>query len=604
MTYARKEDAASCIDAVDGSQNGERVLRAQFGTTKYCSAYIRGEQCQNRNCMFLHEPGEDRDSFTRQDLSSMNVISTQQPSQGALGHNPPPQTQQPVAAAVPPTTRQDGFNQPSTPSEPQGPALPPSAAWASRPPMSRSASRIMSSTPAEQSPSISTSELVATAPQPAESIAPTPPTARAIPQAVRPPSPSDFVKFFMSFNSEELDFVSSLASLGPDEASILRDYPPLFDIKGGLKRRALKLKDRDEEERRRIDQEERNTLHTMSAVDADEGLERSGSLQLGGEPEDRSDPGQGQRHIIQPPSHQGGLGLDSGLSLDDDMSNLNLASRGLTPQQQQQMLIQHLKLSPTQNSTFPNDLNAQQPGGPFHGNSNQSSNVPGHARNTSRFTFANESSSASAAVKPVANSQLMNQQSAMMPSQASNTFAQQQPFFTSAVSGPPPGLKTSGTPPVSGGGMFGQGHGFATSGVGYGANLTGRSTNDDLMRDLLRRRDMGNQDIGKREYISSPFSHASTNAVSASAPGLLNFPYHSQSNAFQDAGAQKPKKKGKKHRHANTSSSGGGAVDVSDSSILQARIHQSGSSGGQGLYAGQSQGGLQSMMYNGGLGRW
>lgn len=27
VTYARKEDAASCIQAVDGSQNGERVLR-------------------------------------------------------------------------------------------------------------------------------------------------------------------------------------------------------------------------------------------------------------------------------------------------------------------------------------------------------------------------------------------------------------------------------------------------------------------------------------------------------------------------------------------------------------------------------------------------
>jgi len=27
VTYARKEDAESCIEAVDGSENGERVLR-------------------------------------------------------------------------------------------------------------------------------------------------------------------------------------------------------------------------------------------------------------------------------------------------------------------------------------------------------------------------------------------------------------------------------------------------------------------------------------------------------------------------------------------------------------------------------------------------
>ncbi|KAJ9603742.1 transcriptional repressor general negative regulator of transcription subunit 4 [Cladophialophora chaetospira] len=36
VTFARKVDAALCINTVDGSSNGDRVLRAQFGTTKYC----------------------------------------------------------------------------------------------------------------------------------------------------------------------------------------------------------------------------------------------------------------------------------------------------------------------------------------------------------------------------------------------------------------------------------------------------------------------------------------------------------------------------------------------------------------------------------------
>ncbi|KAF2097991.1 hypothetical protein NA57DRAFT_15230, partial [Rhizodiscina lignyota] len=67
VTFARKEDAATCIAAVDGSQNGDRTLRAQYGTTKYCSAFLRGENCTNRNCMFLHEPGEESESFTRHD---------------------------------------------------------------------------------------------------------------------------------------------------------------------------------------------------------------------------------------------------------------------------------------------------------------------------------------------------------------------------------------------------------------------------------------------------------------------------------------------------------------------------------------------------------
>ena len=66
VTFARKEDAALCINTVDGSSNGDRVLRAQFGTTKYCSAYLRSETCTNKNCSFLHETGEDGQSSSLQ----------------------------------------------------------------------------------------------------------------------------------------------------------------------------------------------------------------------------------------------------------------------------------------------------------------------------------------------------------------------------------------------------------------------------------------------------------------------------------------------------------------------------------------------------------
>lgn len=37
VTYARKEDAASCINAVDGSQNGERTLRFVQRDTTLCN---------------------------------------------------------------------------------------------------------------------------------------------------------------------------------------------------------------------------------------------------------------------------------------------------------------------------------------------------------------------------------------------------------------------------------------------------------------------------------------------------------------------------------------------------------------------------------------
>ncbi|AOW06525.1 RING/Ubox like zinc-binding domain-domain-containing protein [Yarrowia lipolytica] len=77
VTFSKKEDAARCIAAVDGSMNDGKYLRAAYGTTKYCSSYLRGQPCPNPNCMFLHEPGEEADSYTRQDLSTIQHAARQ-----------------------------------------------------------------------------------------------------------------------------------------------------------------------------------------------------------------------------------------------------------------------------------------------------------------------------------------------------------------------------------------------------------------------------------------------------------------------------------------------------------------------------------------------
>lgn len=74
VTFTRKEDALRCINELDGSLCDGRVLRAAHGTTKYCLSYLRGHPCPNPNCMFLHEPGEEADSYTRKDLSTHQGI--------------------------------------------------------------------------------------------------------------------------------------------------------------------------------------------------------------------------------------------------------------------------------------------------------------------------------------------------------------------------------------------------------------------------------------------------------------------------------------------------------------------------------------------------
>ncbi|KAF9453255.1 hypothetical protein P691DRAFT_720092 [Macrolepiota fuliginosa MF-IS2] len=74
ITYHRKEDAARAIAAVDGIASpggGKEVMRASYGTTKYCMAFLRNVSCTDHNCMNLHEWGDEKDCFTKEDLTTL-----------------------------------------------------------------------------------------------------------------------------------------------------------------------------------------------------------------------------------------------------------------------------------------------------------------------------------------------------------------------------------------------------------------------------------------------------------------------------------------------------------------------------------------------------
>ncbi|GKT46385.1 general negative regulator of transcription subunit 4 [Colletotrichum spaethianum] len=579
VTFEKKEDAQRCIQAVNGSQNGDRVLRAQLGTTKYCSAWLRHEQCANRQCMFLHELGDEEDSYTRQDLSSMNSISSQRPLPAGSSSNSgggPSRTasrQQNITPSVPPASQPMARSSSKEGSENggDGPALPASANWARNPQRSRRGSHATSG--AASSPAISTA-LPATAEAVPEAIDETPsreesPAPATESKALKSPTTADSRKS----NSLPENLLKGLlkAMQGcpfsyhePDTNQIETIYPPMFDTRGGEKRRAMR---EEEESRLGVDQEQQS-----DAQEASEGEpETGGSLALGGEPEDRDaahDVAFEQRRPgTQPPIQRTngeglfGPALGSGFGQASVSGGSVAGSRSMTPQQQlfvrsQSGFGDHLP--PGIATAQPSAV--QQQGG-------------GHNRQGSRFSFANDTAGTSASVKVAANPRIMAQQTAMMPSAFHSQPGSQ--YYASSMPGPPPGLKSTGTPPN----MFGQGHSFGGS---FGA---ASKDSAELLQTLIRGRGANGQG-----HDAAP------------ASGLLASLYGNQPGAFQDFGP-KQKKKGKKHRHANTSSSGGGGlVDLADPSILQARMqHQSQSNAGvgQGLFGGQSQGGYNpNMMYN------
>jgi hypothetical protein len=44
---------------VDGFALSGRLMRASFGTTKYCNAFLRHAPCTNPDCLYLHDLGDD-----------------------------------------------------------------------------------------------------------------------------------------------------------------------------------------------------------------------------------------------------------------------------------------------------------------------------------------------------------------------------------------------------------------------------------------------------------------------------------------------------------------------------------------------------------------
>lgn len=89
VTFADEAAAARCIRGVDNTTLDGKTLRASFGTTKYCTSFLRGAPCVNKNCLYLHDSGVPaRDSFTKEEMlaqyGSKNTRAFQDAARGRV----------------------------------------------------------------------------------------------------------------------------------------------------------------------------------------------------------------------------------------------------------------------------------------------------------------------------------------------------------------------------------------------------------------------------------------------------------------------------------------------------------------------------------------
>lgn len=68
ITFASVYEARWCIHEIDESLLDAKVIRCTYGTTKYCSFYLKGVPCQNNECMYLHVAKPACDVLTKEEL--------------------------------------------------------------------------------------------------------------------------------------------------------------------------------------------------------------------------------------------------------------------------------------------------------------------------------------------------------------------------------------------------------------------------------------------------------------------------------------------------------------------------------------------------------
>lgn len=68
VTYLQNNDSLRAIQSVNNIMIDGRLIKTSLGTTKYCSHFMKNQQCPKPDCMYLHELGDSEASFTKEEM--------------------------------------------------------------------------------------------------------------------------------------------------------------------------------------------------------------------------------------------------------------------------------------------------------------------------------------------------------------------------------------------------------------------------------------------------------------------------------------------------------------------------------------------------------
>lgn len=65
ISYNTAQEASIAILAIDNIEVDDHILRASYGTTKYCTFFLKNCDCPNKDCLYLHSLADDNDIVNR-----------------------------------------------------------------------------------------------------------------------------------------------------------------------------------------------------------------------------------------------------------------------------------------------------------------------------------------------------------------------------------------------------------------------------------------------------------------------------------------------------------------------------------------------------------
>ena len=78
LTFSSARESAIAILAVDQFVLNDRMIRASFGTSKFCQFFLNNQKCNNKDCLYLHELRADLEAYTKEDMQNNKFIFLEQ----------------------------------------------------------------------------------------------------------------------------------------------------------------------------------------------------------------------------------------------------------------------------------------------------------------------------------------------------------------------------------------------------------------------------------------------------------------------------------------------------------------------------------------------